>query len=203
MLASTVPVLTVAIGFPLLASERLGPIGVGGIAVGFLGTALLVVPQIQGSPVGSWQGPVFIIGAMASASLASVLLRRVGLGPQGLWQIASQFAVASALLGSASLLLPIPKSLPLSPGVLENLAALVLLGSVLGYFAYFALHHRVGPIRANLVAYQTPLVGVAVGTGLLGEAIPPWEIAGVVVVLGGVSLVLRDAARRIGPAGAL
>jgi len=72
----------------------------------------------------------------------------------------------------------------------------VAFSSVVGYFSYFALHHRVGPVRANIVAYLAPLVGVAVGTGLYGEPITIWEIAGVAVVLAGVTLVLLDSARR-------
>jgi probable blue pigment (indigoidine) exporter len=196
VLASTVPVLTVAIGYPLLASERLGALGLGGIAIGFVGTALLVFPQLEGSPIGSWQGPLFIIAAMVSVTLGSVLLRRSGIGAQGLWQIASQFLVAAALLGAASFVLPERNALPFTQGVLATLAALVVFSSVLGYFAYFALHHRVGPVRANLVTYLSPIVGVTIGTGLFGEAITGWEIAGVAVVLAGVTLVLRDSSRR-------
>ncbi len=196
VLASTLPLWTVLIGFSLLPAEHLGGKGLAGIAVGFVGTAVLVYPQISGSPLGSWQGPVFVLGAMVAGATATILLRRLGRGPQGLWQISSQFAVGGALLGVIALVLPVPEALPTTSGVLEALAVLVLLSSVIGYFAYFALHHRVGPTRANVVAYLTPLVGIAIGSGFYGEPVTSWEIAGVLVVFVGVSLVLWEAARR-------
>jgi drug/metabolite transporter (DMT)-like permease len=200
VLASTAPLLTVGFGSVLLASERLGTWGMAGMGVGFAGTAVLVYPQLSGSPIGSWEGPLFVVLAMIATSAGSVLLRRYGRGRQGLWQIGTQFAVAGLLLGGATLFLPGGTSLPATAGVLASLACLVLLSSMVGYFAYFALHHRVGPIRANVVAYIVPLVGVATGSGILGEPFTVWEIGGVAIVLAGVTLVLRDPGRSA-PAG--
>jgi probable blue pigment (indigoidine) exporter len=199
VLASTAPLFTVVIGFPILAGERLGTRGILGIGVGFAGAVLLVFPQLEGSPIGSWEGPVFLLGAMASVAVGTVLLRRFGRGAQGLWQIGAQFGVAGALLGAVALALPGPAALPLSPRVLGALTILVVLSSVLGYFAYFALHRRVGPVRANVVAYVAPLVGVALGTGLFGEPTTIAEFGGVVVVLAGVTLVLTERASREPP----
>ncbi|MGI0071688.1 MAG: DMT family transporter [Thermoplasmata archaeon] len=196
VVASTVPLLTVAFGFSLLAAERLGPRGLVGMVVGFAGAAVIVLPQLEGSSLGSWQGPVFLLGAMVSTALGTVLLRRAAVGRQGLWQIGAQFAVAGTLLGVATLALPISKSLPLTTGVLGALAFLVGLSSLVGYFAYFALHHRVGPVRANLVTYLAPLVGVAIGSGAFGEPVTAGEVLGVGIVLAGVGLVLWDSARR-------
>ena len=198
VLASTAPLLTVAFGFSLLSGERLGWLGLSGMAVGFVGAVVLVLPQLIGSSaLGSWQGPVFVLAAMVSTALGTVLLRRLGRGrAQGLWQIGSQFTVAGLLLGVAALGVPSSKSLPLTSGVLGALAFLVVLSSLVGYFAYFALHHRVGPVRANVVAYLAPIVGVVVGTGFFGEPVTFWEVTGVVVVLVGVTLVLWESAHR-------
>ncbi len=195
VLASTAPLLTVALGYGLLASERLGPLGLAGMAVGFAGAVALVVPQLVGSPIATWQGPVFILGAMGTTALGTVLLRRVGRGRQGLWQIGIQFAVASLLLSGGAVALRLPLTVPGTSGVLLALGGLVLLSSMLGYFAYFALHHRVGPVRANVVAYLVPLVGVVLGTGAFGEPVTTWEVAGVGIVLVGVTLVLVGSAR--------
>ncbi len=198
VLASVAPVLTVGVGFPLLASERLGSRGLLGIGIGFAGAAILVGPELAGSALGTWQGPVLVLGAMASVAVGTVLLRRYGRGRQGLWQLGIQFGVAAGLLSLAGAVLPGPERLPAVAGIYEALAVLVLLSSIVGYFAYFALHHRVGPLRANLVAYLVPIVGVGIGTGLFGEPVTPWEIGGVAVVLSGVTLVLWDPGRRSG-----
>ena len=201
VLASTAPLLTVAAGFFLLTSERLGTRGLIGMAIGFVGATVLVYPQLIGTnALGSWQGPLFVLAAMACTAVGTVVLRRIGRGPQGLWQIGTQFMVAGLLLGAAAIAIPSSSALPLTSGVIAMLALLVLFSSVVGYFGYFSLHHRVGPVRANVVAYLAPLVGVAVGTGLFSEPVTLWEVAGVAVVLGGVTLVLWESARKSAPA---
>ncbi|HTT16697.1 MAG TPA: DMT family transporter [Thermoplasmata archaeon] len=198
VLSTTAPILTVVIAYGILPNERLTPLALLGIAVGFVGAVVLVLPSLVAGPAGTAEGPLFVLGAFVVAALGSVLLRAYGGGRQGLWQIGTQFAVAGLLLGTASLLLPTREALPLTPAVLGALAALVVLSSVLGYLTYFALHHRVGPIRANAVTYLIPLVGVAVGTGVYGESVTPFEIAGFVIVLAGMTLLVR--ASRAGPA---
>jgi drug/metabolite transporter (DMT)-like permease len=192
VLASTAPILTVAFAFALLPAERLSSLGLLGILIGFLGVIVLVVPQLEGSPVGTWPGPAFAIGAFVSAAIGTVLLRRWGTGPQGLWQIGGQFGVAALLLGVASFALPVSNQLPLTPGVLGSLAALVIFSSVGGYFVYFRLHHRIGPIGANSVAYLIPLVGVGIGSGFFGEPVTLEEILGFLIVIAGVTLVIRS-----------
>ncbi len=195
LLASTLPLLTVAFGLVFLASDRLGARGLAGMAVGFVGAALLVVPELTSGAFGSWQGPAFVVAAMACASSGTVLLRRYGGGPQSLWQLAAQFGAAAGVLGIGTAVVPGREALPWTVPVIEDLVVLVVFSSILGYFAYFALHHRVGPIRANVVAYLVPLVGVAIGSGLYGEPLTGWEVGGVAVVFVGVSLVLWETSR--------
>jgi drug/metabolite transporter (DMT)-like permease len=196
VLSTTTPIMTVALAYGLLPRERLGTLSLLGIAVGFAGAVVLVLPSLGSGPVGTGAGPLFVIGAFVSAAIGQILLRRFGGGRQGLWQIGAQFAVAATLLGGTAAVLPAPEALPLATGVLLDLAALVALSSVVGYFTYFALHHRIGPVRANAVTYLIPLVGVGVGSGLYGEPITPWELAGFVIVLVGMTLIVQEARRR-------
>jgi probable blue pigment (indigoidine) exporter len=197
VLSCTAPILTVAFAYTLLPAERLGPRSLLGLALGFGGTIVLVVPELAGGPIGTWEGPPFLIAAFVCAAAGTVLLRRYGGGPQGSWQIGVQFAVAALLLGAASLLVPGRLSLPATPGVLGSLAALVVLSSVGGYFVYYTLHHRVGPVRANTVAYLLPLVGIALGSGFFAEPITLFEIAGFLIVIAGLTLILYESSRRV------
>ena len=195
ILSTMAPILTVSFAYYLLPGERLGPRSLLGIALGFVGVVVLVAPTLSGGPVGAWQGSLFIVAAFVSTTLGSVLLRRFGGGRQGLWQIGLQFAVAALVLGAAAWVLPVPEALPRTEGVWAALAALVFLSSVVGYFTYFALHHRVGPVRANSVTYLIPLVGIGVGSGFFGEAVTAWEVAGFLVVLVGLTLIVRESSR--------
>ena len=89
VLSTTAPILTVVVAYFLLRGERLGTGALAGIALAFVGVIVLVLPTLYGGPVGTWQGPAFIVSAFVSAAFGTVLLRREGGGPQGLWQILS------------------------------------------------------------------------------------------------------------------
>lgn len=195
VLSATAPILTVVVAYAILPEERLSGLALAGIAIGFLGTIVLVVPELFGGTVGVWPGPEFVIAAFVFAAFSTVLLRRFGGGPQGLWQLGVQFAVGALILGAATLVLPFPRSLPLTAPILGALGALVIFSSVGGYFVYFRLHHQVGPVRANTIAYLLPLAGIGIGTGVFGEPISVWEIAGFLIVVLGVTLVVRDRSR--------
>jgi probable blue pigment (indigoidine) exporter len=196
VLAATAPILTVVFAYSLLPAERLSRLAAVGLLIGFLGAVVLVGPALFGSPVGTWPGPLFVLAAFVVTAVGSVLLRRTGIGRQGLWQIGGQFAVAGIILTVAGEVLPIPKGFPLTEGVVYSLIALVLFSSVMGYFVYFLLHHRIGPVRANIVAYLVPLVGVGIGSGLLAEPVTSWEIGGFLIVVVGLTLILRESSRR-------
>lgn len=198
-LSATAPILTVAFAYSLLPAERFSAVALGGIALGIVGTVVLVFPDLALGSGGPAQGPLFILAAFVSTALGTVLLRRFGGGSQGLWQIGTQFVVAALLLGAAALVLPYPESLPATGDFWAALIALVVFSSVVGYYIYFTLHHRIGPLRANLVTYLLPLIGIAIGSGIFGEPVTAWEIGGFVIVLAGVSLVLWPSSRA-GPA---
>jgi probable blue pigment (indigoidine) exporter len=195
VLSATAPILTVVVAYAILPQERLSGLALAGIAIGFLGTLVLVVPELWGGSIGAWPGPEFVIAAFVCAAFGTVLLRRFGGGPQGLWQIGAQFATGAVILGVATVALPFPRALPLTGPILAALFALVAFSSVAGYFVYFRLHHQVGPVRANTIAYLLPLAGIGIGTGIFGEPISAWEIAGFLIVVLGVTLVIRDRSR--------
>jgi len=196
VLSGTGPILTVVFAYSLLPSERLSPTAIAGVAVGFLGILVLVLPSLLGGYGGSWMGPVAITGAFVVFPLGTVLLRRWSQEREGTWQLSLQFGVGAGVLGLAVLLVPGPERLPLTLAVWASLLVLVVFASLLGYVVYFRLHHRVGPGRANLVAYLLPLVGVGLGTGLFGEPITPWEVGGFLLVVTGLSLVFLTRDRR-------
>jgi len=195
VLSGTGPILTVVFAYFLLPSERLSRVAVFGIAVGFLGILVLVLPSLVGGLGGSWVGPVAVMGAFVVFPLGTVLLRRWGREREGTWQLSLQFGVGAGVLALAILVAPGPERLPLTLGVWGPLLVLVVFSSLLGYVVYFRLHHRIGPGRANLVTYLLPLVGVGLGSGLYGEPITVWEVGGFLLVVTGLSLVFFTANR--------
>jgi probable blue pigment (indigoidine) exporter len=198
VLAGTAPILTVVFAHALLPSERLRPAAIAGIVVGFVGVVVLVLPALLVGVGNDWEGPVAVMAAFVVFPIGTVLLRRWGRSGEGTWQLSLQFGVGAAILGLAILLLPVPEALPLTFSVWAWLLVLVVFASMCGYVVYFRLHHRIGPGRANLVAYIVPLVGVGLGSGLFGEPITVWEVGGFLLVAAGLTLVFAtgDLSRR-------
>jgi probable blue pigment (indigoidine) exporter len=200
VLSGTAPILTIVYAHSLLPSERLHPAAIAGIFVGFVGVVVLVLPTLLGGVGSNWQGPVAVMGAFVVFPLGSVLLRLWGREGEGTWQLSIQFGVGAAILGLVVLIVPSPEQLPFTFAVWSSLLVLVVFASLLGYVVYFRLHRRMGPARANLVAYLLPLVGIGLGSGLFGETITVWEVGGFLLIATGLSMVFATAGRSRGRA---
>lgn len=197
VLSGSGPIWTVVFAYSLLPSERLSRVAVLGVGVGFLGVLVLVLPSLFEGVGSGWLGPVAIVAAFVVFPLGTVLLRRWSREQEGPWQLSLQFGVGAGILGLAVLTAPGPQRLPFTFAVWGWLMVLVVFASLLGYTVYFRLHHRIGPGRANLVAYLLPLVGVGLGSGVFGEAITVWEVAGFLLIVTGLTLVFATRSRAV------
>ncbi|MCI4362992.1 MAG: EamA family transporter [Thermoplasmata archaeon] len=192
VLVGTLPLWSALFGYGILPTERLGRSGTLGVGVGFVGLTVLFLPELAAGASGSVRAELLVIGAAVVGAGGSVLLRRWVHTPSGRWGLTSEFAAASVLLGVIAVAVPGQAALPLTPVVLVSLAYLIALPSIVGYTIYFGLLHRVGPSRANLVAYVNPLAGLAIGALLLSESVSLVEVAGFLLIASGLFLVQRD-----------
>lgn len=191
ILIGAVPLLTALFALPILPRETLRGTGYLGLIVGFVGVFVLVFPPDGIVLASTVTGPVLVVAAAVSFAFGSVLLRARRPEGENLWGVAVQFGVATLLLAAVLPILEPRAALPGTPAVLGSLLYLVLLPSTAGYALYFSLHHRVGPGRANLVAYVNPVAAIAIGTIAFGEPFVWWEIVGFVLILVGLTLVTQ------------
>ncbi len=141
-------------------------------------------------------GQLLVAGAALSVAAGSVLLRRVDHGLSNLELVAWSMALAAGSLLVASLLAG--ESPPAEP-TLGVVAAVLWVGvpaTALAFPAYFALIARVGPSRANLIAFVVPVVATVVGVVALGETVRPGVVGGFLLIAGSFGLVERDVLRR-------
>ncbi|MCI4372996.1 MAG: EamA family transporter [Thermoplasmata archaeon] len=195
VLIGTVPLASALLAYYILPAERFTWRGSLGIALGFVGLVVLFLPDLLGGGTGSIFGELAVVGAAVMTASGAVLLRRTMRTPSGLWTLTAQFATGAILLSILSVVAGDPLTLPPNQEVWLSLAYLVGISSVLGYWIYFRLLHRVGPARTSVVTYVNPLAGIAVGVLLLGESVGPFELAGFAVILGGMFLLQRDRLR--------
>ena len=189
-----VPVATTLIAVVVLG-QRLSPVGILGLLVGFGGLVIVVQPS-PAMLAGTGVGEPLVVVASFSVAFGSVLLKKVQptMTSFGLTAWAMVVGAAGSHLLSLALGEPFPTT-----WTTEAVLAVVWLGTVstgLAFPAYFALIRVAGPVRANLVAYVVPIVAAVSGAVVLGESVAVTTAIGFVVVLAGFALLEREALRR-------
>jgi drug/metabolite transporter (DMT)-like permease len=196
IVVSLSPVLTTGFARVLLPDERLAPLGLVGLLVGFVGVGVLSEPSPGNllDPRTVSLGLVFL--AAASFALGSVLTRRVDAA------LPIETMEAWSMLTGAALMHAVSAGLGESVAevrwtgeALLALGYLVVVASALGFLIYFDLLERLGPIEINLVSYAAPLVAAVTGLVLLDETPTVATAAGFLLVVTGFALLKRDALR--------
>lgn len=189
ILNASVPLFTILIAAAALADERITPPRVAGLAVGFVGVAILVGfdPGVVAGT--NLVAALALIGSSISYAAGAVYARRFAHGLRPM--IPAVFQVGFALLITASLALAFERPLAI-PGRFDAILAVVwlgLLGSGTAYLVFFRLLGRWGATRTSLVAYLLPVFGIILGAAVLHERVDLRTIGGTALVIAGIALV--------------
>jgi len=162
--------------------------GTVGLLLGLVGVALLVWPR-ETAPSGhfAWQA-VILVSSLAWA-IGTVLYRNAQLpvGPVAFNAVVMLFGGTWLLAGGLA-----SGELPRwhwHAGGLAAMVYLAVLGSALAYTSYSWLLKHSPADRVGTFAIVNPAVAAVLGWAVLGEALGPAQIAGMVVVLLGVAFV--------------
>ena len=196
------PVLAPVFAWWLLG-ERLSRVGALGIGIALSGVVLIVQPSPSMFTDASAVGQALVLAAAAAGALGSVLLNRVDPRLESVSLTAWATATGAVLLHAASFAAgESPASiLDVGTATVASLLSVAIPSTALAYVIYFGLIDRVGPVRANLVAYAVPVFAALFGWLLLGAAVSAWTVGGFLVVVVGFVLIeletLRAELRRI------
>jgi drug/metabolite transporter (DMT)-like permease len=191
VIQASIPAVAALIAIPMLR-ERPGALVWVGIALSFLGVVVLV-SGTGAAGEGSLVGDLFILWSVLIWALYSVYVRKLG----GTAPPAT--ITAATLVWGAALLIPlavgevaftVPRVTPAA------LAATVFLAVFAGALAYWLWSYglaRVHAARATNYLNLLPLVAVISGTLVLGERIGAIEVAGGLLIVGGVTVAARSA----------
>ena len=186
VVVSLSPVLTAVFAAALLPDARLGPVEIGGFALGVVGVAVVADPAAAGLGSAAVVGVALAFAGAAAFSLGAVLLRplRTDLPIAALqgWAMvigAGQLLAAAAAIGES------PAAIVWNQTSIASLAYLTLLSGVVAFLLYFALLDAVGPSRLHLVGYAEPVVAAVGSWVLLGQLIDAEALIGFVAILAG------------------
>jgi probable blue pigment (indigoidine) exporter len=184
------PLIVLFLG-KLFLGSRIHPLAVLAGAAGIGGIALLTIsPQAALDPLGIAAG----LGGAVSMAFGTVLTRR--------WQPPVPLLTFTAWQLTAGGLVLLPVALFATPGLpaltgenLLGLAWLGVVGAAATYVLWFRGIARLGPASVAPLGLLSPVTAVILGWALLGQALGPWQLLGMAVVVGSVWLGQRVAAR--------
>jgi drug/metabolite transporter (DMT)-like permease len=193
LLAATSPLFTV-----VFESKRSGwsrpPLRVlVGIAAGLGGVGLLVAPgEIIGGGHADLLGAAAITVAAVAWAGGSVLSHAVPLHPSPPLATGMKMLAGGALLVIAGLV--VGEGSRISPEIFDPKAMLawvylVVFGSLIGFTAFTYLLRVTTPEKVSTSAFVNPLVAVALGWAILGEAVSARTLVAAAIIIGGVVLI--------------
>lgn len=199
LLIAAIPLVVIVLR--LLLGETVARRSLVGVAIGFVGVAILLLPGER--PDGaSLIGMLALIGAAIMWGSGSVASPR-------LEQPRDQFAATgwSMLLGGFVITLcglaigELPKFHPenFSSDSIIAFVYLVVIGSLVAFSAYTWLLRNVPVSKVSTYAYVNPVIAIALGALVLDETITTTVLVGAAIIVGSVMTVVRtESAARSG-----
>ncbi|MEK7224039.1 MAG: EamA family transporter [Pseudomonadota bacterium] len=177
-------------GFGTLGAhgQKLGPRTVLGLAVGFFGAAMLLLPE-NGFTLDHLWAQLAVLAACPLWAAGSMVAKRGHLTTPPLMVAALQSLVAGIVFCGFGFSTGEAVRWSWSPQAMAALVYLIIFGSCFAYAAYIWLLHEVSPAALGTYAYINPLVAVVLGWLVLRETLSATQMAGTVVIIIGVMLV--------------
>ena len=181
---ASMPIFVVLLAIRWKPSERVRGLRLAGFLIGLVGVGVLAGVH----PKGGWWG---VAGTMAVV-VASVSYAAGALWSQRLVERTSGLTLAATtMVGALVALLPLGLwQLPSHvPGWKEtgSVVALAVIGTAVAQIILYRVLRSDGAARVSLVTYLLPVTALFYGVTLLGEPLTWQELAGMVLILGGVA----------------
>ena len=194
VLNSSMPLFTALFAAIFLIEEQFTTARAAGLALGFLGVAVLTGGDVTDLGDSSLLGALAMIGAAACYGSAAVFARTLLRQDDPLGLSGAQLALGSLLLLPAVFATGGVPDYTLSLEAWLSLLALGTAGTGVGVAMYMWLIDNVGSVRSSLVTYVVPVVGLFLGWAVLDESIGAHTVVGFVLIIAGVAAVMRGQA---------
>ena len=190
IIQASVPIFNALLAFAFFHDQRVTRRMLAGIAVGFVGVALLVGAQ----PEAKILGALAIVG-MAVCYAGGGLLTRQYLSTTRPHVVALGTAAIAALAVMPFGIAQAPAHVP-GWKTIASVVVLGVLGTAVAYLLFFTIVAGAGAAYAALVTYLVPPVALAYGALFLGETVGGAAIIGLALIFAGVTLGTRGPRRR-------
>lgn len=183
------PLWAGVLALAFVPAERISPARVAGLVAGFFGVAVLMQERVDGFDRESMLGIPPMLLATLCYAVSALAIRRWLAHVPALALTIGQVSCATVFLAPAVLATGAFGGIVFGWREWASLIALGCVGSGLAVVAYMQLIREMGAVRASVVTYLMPPVGVFLGWLLLSEPLTWSMAAGSTLILGGVALV--------------
>ncbi|MFV0301242.1 MAG: DMT family transporter [Paracoccus sp. (in: a-proteobacteria)] len=186
IIASMLPLLVAGAGW-IFYGEKLRPIAITGLLVGFAGVGLIMGSRISDGldPL----GVVMCLIAVVALTVATLVLRGTGGSRNVLMMVALQMQVGALALLPLAVAIESWGDIQWSWKLIWAFLYTVLGPGLLATFIWFRLVSRIGATRAATFHFLTPFLGVSVAAAFLGERFGPADLIGALIVAAGILMV--------------
>ncbi len=165
-----------------------------GLALGFLGLALLVGPNVMEAGVGHLDGfrVLALIGACLFWGIGSLYTRYARDPAEPLTGAAIQMLCGGGWLLLVSLLTGEPFHFDVGAVSVRSLGSwvyLVVFGSLIGFTTFVWLMKHSTPAKVSTYAYVNPIVAVFLGWFVLDEPVSPRISVAAAIIIAGVAII--------------
>lgn len=191
ILNATTPLFGVVIAGLFLSDERMTPLKLAGVLVGFAGAVFMIGPSALQGFDQHVLAQLAVLGAAISYGFAGVFGRRFrSMGLHPITTAAGQVTGATVLLTPIALMVDRPFELA-SPtlGVWLALIALSVFCTALAYILYFRILASSGATNLLLVTFLIPISAILLGSLFLGETMESSHYIGMAIIGVGLSLI--------------
>jgi probable blue pigment (indigoidine) exporter len=186
IIASSMPLIVAALG-RAMGRERLLPLGIIGLIMGFAGVILIMGTRVQGGVQPS--GILLCVGGAIALAIATLSVKGASSGGNLLMIVGLQMLVGSLVLAPFALTESPPDTI--STKALLAFAYQIIVPGLAATILWFTLVARIGTVRAAAYHFLNPFFGVAIAAWLLGEHIVWQDILGVAIIMIGIFAVQR------------
>ena len=200
ILNAATPLFGVIFAHLLTQDEKLTPLKLAGVIVGFLGVAVMIGPDAISGLGGNLAAQMMILAGAASYAFAGIFGRRFkAMGVLPMATATGQVIASSIILLPLVLVIDRPWTLP-APGwdAIAALIGVAAISTAFAYFLYFRILASAGATNLLLVTFLIPISAILLGTAFLSEALLPRQIAGMALIGLGLSLIDGRLWRRLG-----
>ena len=188
IIQASVPIFVVVVAFAFFHEQRVTGSRLVGVAVGFVGVALLVGAQ----PEGKILGALAVVGMAICYAFGGLIARR------HLGEARPQIVALGTTVVATVALLPggIAQAPDHAPGwkAIASVIVLGVVGTAIAYLLYFTLNARAGTAYVSLVTYLVPPIALLYGAVFLDERFGAAAFGGLALILLGVALGTRTTA---------